>query len=139
MDMRLFTGNKEQNLDSTLLALEFKGKWMQKKDFTINSGDTEALYKLTTECEQLLELVLASPIAITELQASIADIISTIPEGNVVTLSLACNEEEAEVRIHYSLTDFNPLYLLPHLSPEQYIFSTTPPTGSTITILKSLA
>ena len=139
MDMRMFTGNKEQSLDSTLLALEFKGKWMQKKDFALRAGDADALYKLTTECEQLLELVFASPLAITEIQGSIADIISTIPEGTDISLALACNEEEAEIRIHYPLTDFNPLYLLPHLSPEHYIFSTNPPLGSTITILKSLA
>ena len=112
---------------------------MQKKDFALKAGDADALYKLTTECEQLLELVFASPLAITEIQGSIADIISTIPEGTDISLALACNEEEAEIRIHYPLTDFNPLYLLPHLSPEHYIFSTNPPLGSTITILKSLA
>ena len=139
VDLRRFTGNKEQDTDSTLLAVEFKGKWMQKKAFILQSKDTEKLVELDTELNTMMEAVLASPIAIAELCNAVSSIIGALPEGDPVSIQFCCNEETAEITIQYKLARFNPLEHLPQLPLDDSIYCTDPTEGSTLKLRKSLA
>lgn len=139
VDLRRFTGNKEQATDSTLLAVEYKGKWMQKKLYTLQSTDTEKLTALDTEMNMMLESVLASPVAIAELCNAVSSIISALTEDAPVNIQFCCNEETAEVTIHYKTHRFNPLEHLPQLPLDDSIYCTDPTAGSTLKIRKSLA
>lgn len=139
VELRSFTGNKEQSTDCTLLAVEFKGKWQQQKDFTVTPGDAAGLTDLTQHLNTMLESVLASPVAMAELESTLTDIISALPTDDEVNLNIRCNEEVAEVLIRYRTPDFNPLEQLPTPPPDSSIYSTDPTEGSTLKLTKSLA
>lgn len=139
VELRNFTGHKEQTTDCTLLAVEFKGKWMQQKQFTLNAGDTAALSNMANGCNAMLESVLASPVAIAELQTAVADIICALPTGSEVNLRFCCNEEEAEITLTYNIQQFNPLEHLPALPLNSGVYCTDPTEGSTLKLTKSLA
>ncbi|MBR3696110.1 MAG: hypothetical protein IKL98_07705, partial [Akkermansia sp.] len=139
VELRNFTGHKEQTTDCTLLAVEFKGKWMQQKQFTLNAGDTAALSNMANGCNAMLESVLASPVAIAELQTAVADIICALPTGSEVNLRFSCNEEEAEITLTYNIQQFNPLEHLPALPLDSGVYCTDPTEGSTLKLTKSLA
>ena len=139
VDLRRFTGNKEQASDCTLLAVEYKGMWMQQKNFNLKAGDTDRLATTISDINGMLEAVLASPVAIAELEKSITDIISAIPADDDITLNFCCNEETAEAKICYNTPQFNPMEHLPAITADDYRYSTDPTTGSTINLTKSLA
>ena len=139
VDLRRFTGNKEQATDCTMLAVEYKGKWMQQKSFTLSAGATDKIAAAISDMNGMLEAVLASPVAMAELEKTITDIISALPAEDTVTLSFCCNEETAEVKICYNTPQFNPAVHLPTLTADDYRYSTDPTTGSTINLTKSLA
>lgn len=139
VELRSFTGHKEQSTDCTLLALEFKGKWMQQKLFNLTVGDTAALSNMTNGCNVMLESVLASPVAMAELQTALADIISALPVGSEVNMRFSCNEEDAEMILTYHTQQFNPLEHLPALPLDSSVYCTDPIEGSTLKLTKSLA
>jgi hypothetical protein len=56
-----------------------------------------------------------------------------------VSLSLRCNEDEAELTLRYAEPGMNPLSALPKLPVDNAHFTSTPDLGSTITLRKSLA
>ena len=56
-----------------------------------------------------------------------------------VYLEIFCNEETAELSLHYSTEPFNPLEQLPPLPLDECSYSSTPSEGSTLNIRKSLA
>ena len=87
----------------------------------------------------MLESVLASPVAIAELCNAVSSIISALPEDAPANVQFCCNEETAEVTIHYKTHRFNPLEHLPQLPLDDSIYYTDPSTGSTLKIRKSLA
>lgn len=139
VDLRRFTGNKEQATDSTLLAVEFKGKWLHKRTFALQSTDTEKLAGLDTAMNTMLESVFASPIAIAELCNAVSSIVSAIPEDAPVSIQFCCNEESAEITISYKTPRFNPLEHLPQLPLDDSIYCTDPIEGSTLKLRKALA
>lgn len=139
VDLRRFTGNKEQETDSTLLAVEFKGKWMQKKTYTLHPSDAEALAAMENEINCMLESVLASPVAMAELCNALTSIVSALPQESPVELMFCCNEETAEVRISYKTPKFNPLEHIPSLPLDDSVYCTDPIEGSTLKLRKSLA
>ena len=112
---------------------------MQQKNFNLKAGATDRLATTISDINGMLEAVLASPVAIAELEKSITDIISAIPADDDITLNFCCNEETAEVKICYNTPQFNPLEHLPAITTDDYSYSTDPTTGSTINLTKSLA
>lgn len=140
VDLRRFTGNKEQATDSTLLAVEYKGKWMQQKNFTLTTAAAEAeIAEMQADLTTMLESVLASPVAMTELQQALLAIISALPPGNRLSVSFFCNEETAELILRYNTEQLNPLEQLPPLPLDECRYSSAPSVGSTLNIRKSLA
>lgn len=137
--LRRHTGNKEQAIDSTLLGIDFKGKWLCRKNESITAGHAMQLADLMLTFTSALESVLASPVAIAELNNSISDIISALPQECNVNLTLCCNEEEAKVVINYHCTPINPLTLLPNVPIDRSDFTSDDTNGSTLTLWKSLA
>ena len=139
VDLRRFTGNKEQATDCTMLAVEFKGKWMQQKSFDFTGGRTAPPAAMLSDINIMLEAVLASPVAMAELEKSITDILGALSAEDSIHLNFCCNEETAEVQISYGTPQFNPMEHLPALAVDDYRYSTDPSTGSTINLTKSLA
>ena len=134
-----FTGTKEQTEDCTLLALEFKGKWQQRQEIRLSCGTVEDETKAAEITEQVLESVLASPLAIQELTRTITDIICALPKNTEIYYKLSCNEEEAEATIRYHNVNFNPFAYLPQLPVDRHDYSYSEKEGTVLTLYKSLA
>ncbi len=137
--LRRFTANKEQDVDCTLLGIDYKGKWMQRLHTKLAAGHAMQLAELNVQFTAALEAVFASPIAIAELNTAMSDIISALPQDCSVQVQLLCNEQEAQATISYSCTSVNPLTNLPQVAIDRSHFSTDARNGSTLTLWKSLA
>lgn len=139
VELRSFTGNKEQADDGTLLAVEFKGKWQKQKTFVLQPSNAAELANMTDNINTMLESVLASPLAISELENALVNIVSALPAEDNATLRFCCNEEIAEIVISYQTQAFNPTEHLPALPLDESIYSSDSIEGSTLKLTKSLA
>ena len=139
IELKTFTGNKEQTDDCTMLALEYKGKWMCRYENSVTTGELNELVQLTHALNTRLESVLAAPVAISELCNSISTLLSQLPAGLTANLLLLCNEEEAELTLQYNLCDFNPAENIPPQPVDHIQYSTSSDNGSTIILRKQLA
>lgn len=139
VDIRNFTGNKEQSHDITLLAMEFKGKWLQNKDLHIVSGQEIAQQTVFEQLSAGLEAVLASPITIHEIINAVADILSALPTNTPTNIRLVCNEQEAELSVRYPLPGVNPLHNIPKLTIDFQQYTEEANGDSMITLKQSLA
>lgn len=139
LELRRYTGNKEQTDDCSLLCLEYKGRWPAKADLSFTVEQQGTYLDIIQQITPPLESVFAAPIAMEELALTLSSIISALPAGLEASLSLRCNEEEAELTLHYAAPGVNPLSALPKLPVDYAHFTTTPDLGSTITLRKSLA
>ncbi|MBQ3525753.1 MAG: SpoIIE family protein phosphatase [Akkermansia sp.] len=139
IELKTFTGNKEQTDDCTMLALEYKGKWMCRYENSVTTGELNELVQLTNALNTRLESVLAAPVAIAELCSSISTLLSQLPAGLTANLLLLCNEEEAELTLQYNLCDFNPSENIPPQPVNHIQYSTSSDNGSTIILRKQLA
>ena len=139
LELRKYTGNKEQTDDCSLLCLEYKGRWAAKADLSFTVEHQAAPLDIIRQINAPLESVLAAPVAMEELAVALSSIISALPAALEVTLALRCNEDEAELTLHYAAPDVNPLGSLPKLPVDFAHFTTEPTLGSTIILRKSLA
>ena len=137
--LRRYTGNKEQAIDSTLLGIDFRGKWTQRCHAEVTAGHAMQLAELNLQFTAALEAVLAAPVAIAELNSALSDIISALPQECKAHVLLLCNEQEAKVSISYNCTSINPLTHLPQVAIDRSHFSTDANNGSILTLWKSLA
>ena len=133
--LQRFSGNMEQRSDITMLALEFRGKWSQRAEIKVPSDAPDGIRELMAE---KLEAVLAAPDDISSLQETLQAIIKALPPATTVELHLNCNENEAQIILHYNRPQFNPLISLPHLSIDKATFSSDGKSRSTLKLRKSL-
>lgn len=134
--LRAFSGDMELNKDITMLAFEYKGKKRNSAKLGFTAGEPASMDNLLDE---QLESVLAAPRDIQDLHSALHCILSQLPPDCAITLDMRCDEEEAEINLHYDIPRFNPLISLPHLPLDRTEFSAAPTAGSTLRIWKKLA
>lgn len=133
--LRDFTQEAEQTRDITMLALIYRGKKKSRRERSFPAGNPEEARDVV---EEALEEVLAAPVAIADIQASVAGILAELPPESPVTLRLSCDEEEAEITLSYPQPLFNPLISLPHLPLDGTSFRSDEEEGCTLTLVKQL-
>lgn len=134
--LRAFSGDMGPNKDITMLAFEYKGKKRNSAKLSFTAGEPASMDNLLDE---QLESVLAAPRDIQDLHSALHCILSQLPPDCAITLDMRCDEEEAEINLHYDIPRFNPLISLPHLPLDRTEFSAGPAAGSTLRIWKKLA
>lgn len=133
--LRDFTQQAELKKDITMLSLEYFGKLRNRKHITLTAGEAEQANALL---EKALEEVLAAPVAIADLQASVAGILALLPPDSTVDFLLCCDENEAEVTLSYPSPLFNPLISLPHLPLDDTDFHSDEAEGCRLVLKKKL-
>ncbi len=133
--LQQFTGNMEQQSDCTMLALEFRGKWRAHAEIATTAEQYELLLQ---PLQEKLESVFAAPDDITALQNTVKEIMLALPPTTQVELQLNCNEQEAQLFIHYNQPQLNPLTNLPNLPVDKATYSTDREKSSTLKLRKTL-
>jgi len=133
--LRDFTQEAEQTKDITMLSLEYFGKLRNRQHITLSAGEAE---KANTLLEKALEAVLAAPVAIADLRASVTGILELLPPDCTVNFLIRCDEDEAEVTLSYTSPLFNPLISLPHLPLDGTAFHSGEAEGCRLVLKKKL-
>lgn len=134
--LRAFSEGVEPNKDITMLAFEYKGKRRNRAALDLTAGEPAGMDQML---DSQLESVLAAPQDIQDLHSSLHCILNQLPPDCRVSLQIRCDEEEAEIRLHYDIPRFNPLISLPHLPLDRTEFLSDPSAGSILTLWKKLA
>lgn len=133
--LRTFTSESEPNRDITMLAFEYRGKKRNRASISFPAGEPG---NMDTLLDEQLESVFAAPPAIQDIHSSLHCILGKLPPDCAIALNIRCDEEEAEISLHYGMPLFNPLVSLPHLPLDHTEFHADPATGSTLKLWKKL-
>lgn len=133
--LRVFTGEADLQKDVTMLCLEYHGALRKASRVLLPVEEQSKAVAFVASC---MEAVFAAPSAIAEVQNSVRNVLTLLPQQSTVQLQAECDDERVELRIIFPAPYFNPLDRLADLPVDRVCFRYAEDKGNELTLWKNI-